>query len=320
MAVYTHVAAEDIAALLSRYSLGPLISAKGIAEGVENSNYLLDTPQGLYFLTLYEKRVDVGDLPFFITLIDHLAARGNHVPRILADDRGTHVQSLAGRPACLIQYLPGISLTRPSQTHAFAVGAALAKVHRDVANFPSGPDNALGLRGWQALADRIGNRFTMIEPGLGAMVADELVALDAAWPTGLPRSIIHADLFPDNVLVTGDSVSGLIDFYFACRDITAYDFAVTHSAWCFSDDGSRYDRALATALAAGYRSQRELSAAERDALPVLARGAALRFLLTRALDWLDTPAGALVVRKDPIAFRRRLDFYRTATTSDILGS
>jgi homoserine kinase type II len=320
MAVYTHVAAEDMASLLEAYGIGPLISAKGVAEGVENSNYLLDTAQGRYFLTLYEKRVNADDLPFFIDLIDHLAERGNPVPRILADASGIHVQSLCGRPACLIQYLPGLSLDRPSGRHAWEVGAAQAKLHLDLADFDGGPDNSLSLAGWQQLAARIGDRFDGIAPGLGDAVTAELDHLAAHWPTGLPRSVIHADLFPDNVLVTGEQVSGLIDFYFACRDITAYDLAVTHSAWAFSSDGSTYQPALAHALVQGYQSVRALSADERAAFPLLVRGAALRFLLTRALDWLETPADALVVRKDPLAYQRRLSFYRTATLSDLLGA
>lgn len=319
MAVYTHVGAEDIAALLELYGVGPLISAKGIAEGVENSNYLIDARGGRFILTLYEKRVDERDLPFFIALIDHLAAGGSPVPRILADEAGTHVQSLCGRPACLIQFLPGISVSRPTGRQAYATGEALAHMHRAVADFEGGPDNPLSLGGWRALANRIGHRLDSIWPGLAAEVGEELAFLAANWPTDLPRSVIHADLFPDNVLMSGDEVGGIIDFYFACRDFTAYDLAVTHGAWCFSGDGSHYLPALGEAMGKGYTRERPLSAAEREALPVLARGASLRFLLTRALDWLETPADALVARKDPLAYHRRLGFYRTATTAQILG-
>lgn len=320
MAVYTHVGAEDISAFLDLYGVGPLISAKGIAEGVENSNYLIDARGGRFILTLYEKRVDERDLPFFIDLIDHLANRGCPVPRILADTAGTHLQTLAGRPACLIQFLPGVSVSRPTGRQAFAVGEALAHMHRAAADFDGGRDNALSLDGWQTLAARIGDRFDTILPGLGEEVGDELAFLSANWPADLPRSVIHADLFPDNVLMTGDDVGGLIDFYFACRDITAYDLVVTHGAWCFSADGSHYLPALGEAMGKGYARARPLFAAEREALPVLARGASLRFLLTRALDWLETPPGALVSRKDPLAYHRRLGFYRTATTADILGA
>ncbi len=319
MAVYTHVGAEDIAAFVEGYGVGALVSAKGIAEGVENSNYLVDTTRGRFILTLYEKRVDAGDLPFFVALIDHLAARGSPVPRILADRSGTHVATLAGRPACLIEFLPGLSVSRPTPAQARAAGAALATLHENVADFAGGPDNALSLAGWEALAARLGDRLDGVSPGFGDDVRAELAYLRARWPDALPRSVIHADMFPDNVLLIGDRVGGIIDFYFACRDFTAYDLAVTHGAWCFDPDGSRYFPERGAALGAGYRSARTLGADERDALPVLARGAALRFLLTRALDWLETPPDALVRRKDPLAYRRRLEFYRTATPADLLG-
>jgi homoserine kinase type II len=319
MAVYTQVGAEDMAAFLDLYGVGPLISAKGIAEGVENSNYLVDSKGGRFILTLYEKRVDERDLPFFISLIDHLADEGNPVPRILPDLSGQHVQTLCGRPACLIQFLDGVSVSRPTSRQAFAAGKALARMHKAVAAFVGGPPNPLTLNGWRLLADRIGSRLESIMPGLSSEVADELSFLSANWPEELPQSVIHADLFPDNVLMTGDDVSGIIDFYFACRDITAYDFAVTHGAWCFSNDGSTYLPTLANAMAKGYESTRPFSDAERQALPVLARGAALRFMLTRSLDWLETPPDALVARKDPLAYYRRLTFFRTASPDSILG-
>lgn len=319
MAVYTHVGAEDMSVLLDLYGAGPLISAKGIAEGVENSNYLVDSGGGRFILTLYEKRVDVRDLPFFIELIDHLAQRGIPVPRILPDLSGVHVQSLAGRPACLIQFLDGVSVSRPTPAQAAAAGAELARLHLAVRDFDGGRDNALGLDGWRELAARIGDRAEEIEPGLAEEIAEEIAFLAANWPADLPRSVIHADLFPDNVLMMGDVVSGIIDFYFACRDITAYDLAITHGAWCFSNDGSHHQPAIAAALGRGYNGQRPLSSAEREAMPVLGRGAALRFLLTRLLDWLETPPDALVARKDPLAYRRRLDFYRTASPDDMLG-
>jgi homoserine kinase type II len=319
MAVYTHVGAEDIAALLDNYGLGPLKSAKGIAEGVENSNYLIDAGGGRFILTLYEKRVDAGDLPFFIAFTDHLAARGCPVPRILPDRSGIHVQSLAGKPACLIQFLDGVSVSRPTSRQAHAAGAALGALHLAAADFDGGPDNPLSLAGWHTLSARIGGRFDQIAPGLGAIVHEELAFLDTHWPTGLPRSVIHADMFPDNVLMVGDAVGGIIDFYFACREITAYDFVVTHGAWCFSPDGSTHQPSLAAGLAKGYLGVRSLDAAEIAALPALARGASLRFLLTRALDWLETPPDALVSRKDPLAYLRRLAFYRDATPEAILG-
>ena len=309
MAVYTHVPAEEMAAFVARYGVGTLRSAKGIAEGVENSNYLLDTSESRFILTLYEKRVDAGDLPFFMALLDHLADRGLPVPRALKDRDGVQIQTLCGRPACLIEFLPGVSLTTPSPAQARAAGAALGAMHAALRDFTMERPNTLGLPGWHDLAARCGDAVDDIAPGLGIRIADELAYLEAHWPADLPRAVIHADLFPDNVLMLGDTVSGVIDFYFACTEIRAWDLAVTHSAWAFSPDGAHYRADVGRALIDGYAGAFGLSAAERAALPVLARGSALRFTLTRAWDWLNTPADALVTRKDPLAYLRRLETY-----------
>jgi homoserine kinase type II len=309
VAVYTHVPAEEMAALLMRYGVGALRSFKGIAEGVENSNYLVEAEGGRFILTLYEKRVDAGDLPFFLALLDHLADRGLPVPRALKDGEGVQIQTVAGRPACLIEFLEGVSLSHPTPEQARATGQALGQMHGALADFTPERPNTLGLAGWHELAGRCGTAMDEIVPGFSARIAEELAFLDARWPADLPRSVIHADLFPDNVLMLGDRVTGVIDFYFACSEIRAWDVAVTHSAWGFSADGRDYDAAIGKALIEGYQAAHPLTDAERAALPILARGAALRFTLTRAWDWLNTPADALVTRKDPLAFLRRLDFY-----------
>lgn len=310
MAVYTQVPAEMLADFLTRYDVGELVSAKGIAEGVENTNYLVETTRDRFILTLYEKRVAADDLPFFLALLDHLAAKGLPVPPAVADRAGRAIQELAGRPACLIRFLPGVSVTRPSAAQAEAAGAALAGLHRAAADFAPTRPNAMGLMSWRALLEQCGAQsdggLDTIQPGLFDRVAQALRAVEADWPTGLPIGPIHADLFPDNVLMLGSRVTGLIDFYFACTDVTAYDLAVMHSAWAFDGTGGPADPAVGAALLAGYGP---LSADERAALPVLARGACIRFLLSRAWDWLNTPADALVTRKDPLAYLARLDWY-----------
>ncbi|NJS14409.1 MAG: homoserine kinase [Sphingopyxis sp.] len=310
MAVYTQVSAEQLEALLDRYDLGTLVSAKGIAEGVENSNYLIDTSERRVFLTLYEKRVDADDLPFFFALLDHVATRGVPVPRTYRDCDGRQLQEVAGRPACLIEFLPGVSVSHPTAAQAQNVGAALGAMHAALTDFPLTRANALGLDGWRSLAARCGAEgLDAIAPGLAARVQHELEWLSARWPADLPHAIVHGDLFPDNVLMRGEAVGGLIDFYFAATEVRAWDLAVTHAAWSFSSDGRDFDAAVGDALIAGYDGAFGRNQAEQDGFAVLARGACLRFLLTRAHDWVNTPPGAMVVRKDPLAFLRRLDHY-----------
>ena len=309
MAVYTTLSAAELAGLVADYDVGALVSAKGIAEGVSNSNWLIETTQARVILTMYEARVAVEELPFFLGLLDHLAAKGSPVPRTIHDREGAPFRMVRGKAVALIEFLPGVSVDEPSVAQARAVGRALAGLHLDAADFVGKRANAMGLQQWHDLLSQCGQQgLRSIDPSLPALVESELRDLTANWPQGLPRSVIHADLFPDNVLLLGDEVTGLIDFYFACHDITAYDLAVTHSAWCFAKDGS-FRPEIAEALLAGYTERRPLSAAERQALPTLARGAAMRFLATRAYDWLHTPADALVTRKDPMDFARRLSFY-----------
>lgn len=309
MAVYTQVSAEALARFLSAYDHGELISAKGIAEGVENSNYLVDTTTGRFILTLYEKRVDLADLPFFFAMIDALADAGNPVPRALPDRAGQVIQTLEGRPACLIEFLSGVSVSHPTPEQAYAAGAALGAMHRSLTGFARTRTNSMGVAAWPKLFTDCADQLDSIQPGLRARVGGALDAVVAAWPADLPTGAIHADLFPDNVLMLGDRVTGLIDFYFACTDIIAYDVAITHSAWSFDAKGAPLDPAIGQALLAGYRTQASLTDAEVAALPLLAKGACIRFLLTRAWDWINTPADALVTRKDPLAYLRRLDWY-----------
>jgi homoserine kinase type II len=310
VAVYTHVSAEALSAFLQRYDVGELVSAKGIAEGVENSNYLVDTTRGRYILTLYEKRVAADDLPFFMALLEHLDAKGLPVPPAIKDRDGREIQELEARPACLIKFLTGVSLSHPTTAQALAAGEALGAMHRAVADFAPTRVNSMGIETWQPLFERCGRDLDTIAPGLYGRIAEALDQVQREWPAHLPTSAVHADLFPDNVLMLGDRVAGLIDFYFACTDLRAYDLAVMHSAWIFDAQGENPDAAIGRALLDGYGAAHPLTGDERAALPILARGACIRFLLSRAWDWLHTPADALVTRKDPLAYLRRLDWYQ----------
>lgn len=329
MAVYTRLGAEEMAAIIAAFDVGTLISAKGIAEGVSNSNWLVETfcndTARRFILTIYESRTEVEELPFFLDLLDHLAARGCPVPRTMHDQQGAshrfHRTPEGDKALALIEYLPGISVSEPTAGQARAVGAALAQIHLAAADFPARRANTLGPEGWKQLLGDCGeDGLSSIHPELGRIVGRELRLVAEHWPHGLPRGVIHADLFPDNVLMLGDRVTGLIDFYFACTDVLAYDVAVTHAAWCFDNDGRRFDPALSAALIEGYERVRPLSVEERAALPLLARGAALRFLSTRAYDWLNTPADALVTPKDPMAFARRLEFYADPANAGVFAA
>jgi homoserine kinase type II len=321
VAVYTQLGPEKVSALLERYDAGELIALKGIAEGVENSNYYVETTKSRFILTLYENRVDPADLPFFYALLKHLHEAGCKVPRFIADRDGNWLQEVAGRPACLIEFLQGVSVTQPSADQAHSTGAALGQMHAALSSFGESRANSLGVAAWRPLADRCGiSEFEDIQTGLAERIRQECDYVERTWPDDLSVSAIHADLFPDNVLMLGDRVTGLIDFYFACTDARGYDLAVTHSAWCFSNDGRNFSEEVSSALLAGYRSAFPIDVPTRDALPVLLRGACLRFLLTRCYDWINTPANALVTRKDPLAFLRRLDFYSDdANMATIMG-
>ncbi len=309
MAVYTDVTAEDLAAFLAGYDIGELLAYKGIAEGVENSNFLLHTSRGNFILTLYEKRVAAADLPFFLALMEHLADRGITCPQPVKNRQGSMLGTVAGRPAAIITFLDGVWLRRPAPVHCTALGAALAKLHLAGLDFPMKRANTLSVEGWRALFEHCGTRANEVQHDLRSFLAAELAELERAWPRDLPQGVIHADLFPDNVFFLGDKLSGLIDFYFACTDALAYDVAICLNAWCFETDHS-YNVTKGRGLLQAYAAVRPLSTEERRVFPLLARGAALRFLLTRLTDWFDVPAGALVKPKDPIEYFRKLRFHQ----------
>ncbi len=318
MAVYTEVTDEALAAFLADYDLGRVTSFKGIAEGVENSNFLMQTQTGRFILTLYEKRVREEDLPFFIGLMEHLAKKGVNCPQPVRSRNGEALGRLAGRPAAIVTFLDGLWIRRPTARHCASVGEALALMHRAGADFPMRRPNALSIGGWPALFHAAEARADEVAPGLAEETANELAALQDIWPSDLPGGVIHADLFPDNVFFLGDELSGLIDFYFACNDALAYDLAVALNAWCFEPDAS-YNITKGMALINGYERVRRLTSLEIDALPILARGAALRFMLTRLVDWLNVPPDAKVVPHDPLEYLRKMRFHRKVTSARDYG-
>ena len=318
MAVYTDVSEDELAKFIADYDTGALLSFKGIAEGVENSNFLVHAERGNYILTLYEKRVSAQDLPFFLGLMEHLAQRGISCPLPVHNKQGGVLGQISGRPAAIVTFLDGLWIRRPSAKHCAAVGEALAQLHLAGAGFTMTRANALSVGNWRSLYDQAKDRGDSLQPGLCEVVADELTVLEKSWPRALPRGVIHADLFPDNVFFLGERLSGLIDFYFACNDALVYDVAICLNAWCFEPDHS-FNVTKGRALLQGYARARALSAAEREALPLLARGAALRFLLTRLVDWLAVPEGALVRPKDPLEYFCKLRFHQSLNSARDYG-
>jgi homoserine kinase type II len=323
VAVYTEVSDEALRAFLTDYPLGELVAFRGIAEGVENSNFSIRTTTGDYILTLYEKRVDPAELPWFLGLMDHLVQHGLDCPAPVRGRDGAALRALAGRPAAICSFLPGVWPRRVRPEHMAPLGGALARLHLAGADFVPRRANALGPSGWAPLLERCRADGDSVQPGLIAALDAALAGILAEWPVGLPLGHIHADLFPDNVFFMaeaggGPRVSGIIDFYFACTDLLAYDIAVCLNAWCFEPDFS-FNVTRARTLLRAYAAVRPLTAQERAALPVLCRGAALRFLLTRLFDWVNTPEGAMVTRKDPLEYFRKLRFFLDAGNAEAVG-
>jgi homoserine kinase type II len=319
MAVYTDISDEELAELLERFDLGAPLAFKGIAEGVENSNFLLETEAGRFILTVYEKRVREEELPFFLGLMRWLAEHGYPSATPMASKNGELLQRVRGKPCAIISFLSGLSVRRPNVAHCREAGEGLARLHLAAQGFPLARPNDLGQEAWAPMFDTLRADAEKLKPGLAAQIEGDLARIAAAWPSDLPRGVIHADYFPDNVFFQGGKFAAAIDFYFACVDALAYDIAVTLNAWCFEADGS-FNITSARALLAGYEAHRPLSAAERAALPVLAHGAAMRFFLTRLHDWHATPAGALVRPKDPLEYERKLAVHRAAPDLVLFGA
>ncbi len=319
MAVYTDITQAELAPLLSRFGLGAALTFKGIAEGVENSNFFLETEAGRFILTLYERRVREDDLPFFVELMQWLARRSFPCPTPQTDRSGQMLQRIRDKPAALVSFLNGVSVSRPTARHCREAGGGLAKLHLAAEGFQRRRENALGAHAWPGLFEGQEASADKLKPGLAKAVAADLETLAAAWPKDLPGGVIHADFFPDNVFFVRGRFAAAIDFYFACNDALAYDIAVCLVSWCFDPDG-RFKPKSARALLAGYQAVRPLAPAERTHLGLLAMGAAMRFFLTRLIDWTSTPSGALVRPKDPLEYAAKLAFFRDPAARGALGA
>ena len=318
MAVYTEISDQELKSFVALYKIGDVLSCKGIAEGVENSNYLLQTTQGTFIVTLYEKRVSIGELPFFLGLMEHLAVQNFPSPTPVRGRDGEMFRTLCGKPAAITTFLPGLCPKSISPKHCEQLGIATAKMHLATIGYNFERKNQLGRSGWSNLFGQVFDKAKNSQLDLCNIIREELVYLNQNWPSDLPKGIIHGDLFPDNVFFQNDLISGIIDFYFACNGSYAYEIATCLNAWCFENDIS-FNVTKAKFLVKGYNSVRQLNAQELAALPLLARGSALRFLLTRFYDILNHPAGALVNPKDPLEYFKKLMFHQKATSPSAYG-
>jgi homoserine kinase type II len=318
MAVFTPVSEEAANDFLAEYDLGRLESLEPIAEGVENTNYKLTAGGRSFVLTLFEKRTRPEDLPQILGLTAHLAAQGFPTPQPMPRKSGGLLGSVRGKPAVLIAWAKGAWLRNPTLADQEQAGAALGDLHRLSDDSLPMPANRFGPEGWRTLAAACAKTEDRGWRPLAESMAEETEKLAAAWPADLPMGPIHADYFTDNVLFYEGRVSGVIDFYFGCRDARAYDLAISINAWCFNAAGGFLPDASA-AFCKGYVSRRPLNAAERKALPLLCRGAAVRFTLTRLYDLLHADPNALVRLKDPTPFAARVQHHAGVTDPAVYG-
>ncbi len=316
MAVYTQLTEEDVKGFLAHYDIGALRSFEGIVEGIDNTNFLV-VADARYILTVFESRIRAEELPYFLGYSGWLAERGIPCPKPMQGRDGEVIRTLKGKPAALVQFLEGKGNPDITPAHTALVGDLDAKMHLAAQDFLPWRENNLSLAGWRIIFDKIAPRADEVFPGMEKLIRHELAFLEEHWPGGLPSGPVHADLFPDNVFFTYNAgvpaLSGVIDFYFACNDSFAYDLMICLNAWCF-DDRQRFVPELASALLKSYRDVRPLEDAELRALPLLARAAALRFLVTRAHDWIFRVPGALVNPKNPMDYVMRLKFFQQDDT------
>lgn len=309
MAVYTEISDSDFASLLKKFDIGNLASYRGITEGVENTNYLLETDKAKFIATIYEKRVDVSELPFFLELMEHLAKAQIPCPLPVHDKSGNILQEMAGKKLTITSFLEGKWPRAIKNAHCLEVGKIMARMHLASQNFNLTRKNKMSLPAWKEIYSRIAKNADSVKSGLSNEIKSALQEIEKKWPKNLPSGVIHADLFPDNVFFIEDKLTGILDFYFACNDFFAYDLAITMNAWCF-ENGREFNITKANALLSGYNQVRKLTEEEKSYLPILCTGAAMRFLLSRLYDWLNKVEGAVVVPKDPIEYLNKLRFHQ----------
>lgn len=314
MAVFTPLTDDDVCTLLRGYDLGQFQALDGIAQGVENSNFHLYTDRGHYILTIFEGRTDLTALNFYFAAMDHWRTKGILCPHVLPDRQGARLQTAAGKPAAILSFLQGRGVIPNDITPDLCaqVGALCAQMHQTGLGFQQKRGNNVGFTHWQKMADLCLPVADAVHAGLAQIIQTELAALNKSWARvqNLPSGLVHADLFPDNVFIDGDGqICGVIDFYFSCTDAYVYDLAITMNAWCF-DPSHVFDPVRSARFLDAYQAVRRLTDEEIGVFQTVARGAALRFLLSRLYDITHRPAGAVVTPKDPLEYLKKLEFHQ----------
>ena len=314
MAIYTRLDQEKIGSILLNYKLGNLKKFEGIKEGIENTNYLIETEKGKYILTIYEKRVNKDDLPFFSKLMLELSKNNFICPKPISNKNNEYISNLDNKKFMIVSYLEGKSKNNLSPPECKIVGREIAKLHQITKDFNFKRENDLSVKSWRRIFTQVKDKCSKIHPELPKLIEANLINIEKEWPSNLPRGIIHADLFNDNIFFKNNKFSGFIDFYFSCNDFYAFEIAICFNALCF--DGFKQNLSFnvtkAKKLMEGYNEIRRISKEEKISIKVLSQGAALRFLLTRVFDYINIVDDAVVKNKDPIEYLKRLEFHKNA--------
>ena len=311
MAVYTKLSEIELKEFFSKYNLGKLLDYKGIKEGIENTNYFIETETGKFILTLYEKRVEEKDLPFFISLMRNLYDNNFPSPEPIINRNGSYISEILKKKAAIISFIDGNTKKNLSPDECYQVGTYAAKLHQITKKLNIKRENKLSVNSWREIYNKVRKNCTKIDKNLPEIIEKNLNDIEKNWPKNIPSGIIHADLFPDNIFFKKNKLSGIIDYYFACHDFYAFEIAICLNALCFegSKENLSFNVTKATKFINGYSSIRKLTDEEKNSLIILCKGAAIRFLLTRVFDYLNLTEGALVKIKDPIEYLKRLEFH-----------
>jgi len=313
MAVYTKLSESELKDFFSKYNLGKLLNYRGIKEGIENTNYFTEAEKGKFILTIYEKRVEEKDLPFFISLMKNIYDKNFPSPEPIINKNGSYISEILKKKAAIISFIDGNTKKNLSPDECYQVGTYAAKLHQITKKLNIKRENKLSVSSWREIYNKVRKNCTKIDKNLPEIIEKNLNDIEKNWPKNIPSGIIHADLFPDNIFFKKNKLSGIIDYYFACHDFYAFEIAICLNALCFegSKENLSFNVTKATKFINGYSSIRKLTDEEKNSLIILCKGAAIRFLLTRVFDYLNLIEGAIVTVKDPVEYLKRLEFHNS---------